>query len=130
MDGGNAWSAYLRRMLTATGLSVAELAKRAQLDRSTVSTWANRGEAGKRITVDSVLRVAAALGDDPATALSAAAGLTNAAPERDPEVEMILASDWTEERKTEVIERLMRRREEQRQERLANLRFLLGDTAD
>lgn len=128
MDGGNAWSAYLRRMLDATGLSVAELARRAQIDRSTVSVWLNRGNVTKRITVDSVLRIAEALGGDPGEALNAAAGLARMTPERDPEVDMILATDWSEERKAEMIDRLMRRREEQRQERLANLRFLLGET--
>lgn len=112
-------------MTDRPGWSVAELARRSGLSRAAIFDWL-KGGRGKSITIASVNAVADALGDDRRNALLAAAGLTET-PERDPEVDLILASDWSEERKVEMIERLMRRREEQRRERLADLRFLLGE---
>src|SRR5262245_24510125 len=107
IDGGNSWSRYLRHMLDSTGLTITDLARQAQIDRSTVRGWVNRGSS-QRIPIDSVVRVAQVLGVDPADALSAAAGISRDL--RDPEVDMILSSTWSETRKADLIEQIMTRR--------------------
>jgi transposase-like protein len=118
---GDAWSAYLRRMTGRPGWSVARLARDADLSRSTIFRWIAEGAEG--ITIQSVYLVADALGDDRAEALRAAGNLP---PERDAEVELILSSNRTELEKVAMIDRLMRRREEERQRRLDDLRWMLG----
>jgi transposase-like protein len=118
---GDAWSAYLRRMTGRPGWSVARLAREADLSRSTIFRWIAEGAEG--ITIQSVYLVADAFGDDRGEALRAAGNLP---PERDAEVELILSSDRTELEKVAMIDRLMRRREEDRQRRIDDLRFVLG----
>ena len=124
-DVGDTWAAYLNRMMWERGMTKARLAELTGLTRQTISEWAN-GKGSSTIKIENVLRIAEALDDDPTHALIAAAGI---APEHDPEVDLILASDWSEGDKAAMVERLMCRREEQRQERVANLRFLLGQQA-
>jgi len=68
--------------------------------------------------------VADALGDERANALKAAGNLP---PERDAEVDLILASNRTDAQKAALIERLMLRREEERQRRLKDLEFVLEE---
>jgi transcriptional regulator with XRE-family HTH domain len=109
-------------MLAARRMTVTELARRSGIHRTTISEWLNKGVGA--ITIPSVYLVADALGDERANALKAAGNLP---PERDPEVDLILASDRTEAVKAAMIERLMRRREEERDRRLADIRFALGD---
>lgn len=125
VNGGDTWSAYLRRMLEARGMSVSELAKRAGLNRTTVSLWLNRGAGA--ITIQSVYLVADALGADRTEALKAAGNLP---PERDPEVDLILNSDRSEREKAQMIERLMQRREEEKVRRLADLQWMLGEQVE
>ncbi len=104
-------------------MTVTSLARAAGLHRTTVSEWLNQGVGA--ITIQSVYLVADALGDDRANALKAAGNLP---PERDEEIDLILSSDRTERVKALMIERLMRRREEERQRRLDDLRFVIeGD---
>lgn len=124
VDGGDAWSSYLRRALRRKGLTVSEVARRAGIHRATISEWLNKGAGA--ITIESVYRVADALEEDRAEALKAAGGLP---PERDLEVDLILESNLTESEKAAMIDRLMRRREEERQRRLEDLRFRLGQEA-
>jgi len=110
--GGDTWAAYLNRMMRASGMTRARLAELAGLTRQTISEWAN-GKGSSTVKVDNVLRVAAAFGDDPARALNAAAGLTRApAVERDPDVELILSTDWSDAQKVAMIERMIRGRSE------------------
>lgn len=120
-DGGDAWSAYLRRMLALRGMTVTDLAKKSGLHRTTISEWLNKGAGA--ITIQSVYLVADALQDDRETALRAAGDIPAG---RDPEVDLILSAPWTEAKKAEMIDRLMQRREEERQRRLADLRFVIG----
>lgn len=122
VDGGDAWSTYLRRAMRTKGLTVSELARRSRLHRTTISDWMNKGAGA--ITIQSVYMVADALGVDRNEALRAAGNLP---PERDEEVDLILASNRTEREKVAMIDRLMRRREEDRQRRIDDLRFVLGD---
>jgi hypothetical protein len=118
------WSAYLRRMTSRPGWSVARLAREADVARSSIFRWLAEGAEG--ITIQSVYLIADALGDDRGAALRAAGNLP---PERDAEIELILSSDRSELEKVAIIDRLMRRREEERMRRLEDLRFVLGQQA-
>ena len=109
-------------MTSRPGWSVAKLAREANLSRSTVFRWLAEGAEG--ITIQSVYLVADALGDERANALKAAGNLP---PERDAEVDLILASNRTDAQKAALIERLMLRREEERQRRLKDLEFVLEE---
>lgn len=122
---GDAWSAYLRRMTSRTDWSVARLAREAGIARSTIFRWIKEGADGSSgLTIQSVYAIADALGDDRASALTAAGNLP---PERDAEVELILGSDRSDDEKAAMIDRLMRRREEDKARRMDDLRFVLGD---
>ncbi len=121
---GDAWSDYLRRMVERPGWSVARLARESGLHRSAIFGWLSDGAEG--ITIRSVYLIADALGVDREEALRAAGNLP---PERDAEVELILASGRSELEKVAMIDRLMRRREEERLRRLEDLRFVLGQDA-
>ena len=122
VDGGDAWSAYLKRMTSRPGWTVARLAKDSGIARSSIYKWI--AEGAQAITIDSVYRIADALGDDRANALRAAGNLP---PDSDPEVNLILAANITEREKAAMIDRLMQRREEEHQRRLDDLRFRLGE---
>jgi len=121
VDAGDAWSAYLKRMLAAHEMTVTALARKAGLHRTTVSDWLHKGAGA--ITIQSVYLIADALGEDRETALRAAGDIPRG---RDPEVDLILAAPRTDEQKAEMIQRLMRRREEEERRRIEDLRFALG----
>jgi len=123
VDGGDAWSAYLRRMTSRPGWSVARLARESGLHRSSIFNWIRDG--AEAITIQSVYMIADALGDERANALKAAGNLPA---ERDAEVDLILASNRTDAQKAALIERLMLRREEERQRRLQDLEFVLEES--
>jgi transcriptional regulator with XRE-family HTH domain len=107
------------------GVNASQLARLSGLHRATISEWLNRGAGA--ITIQSVYLVADALGEDRADALRAAGNLPI---ERDVEVDLILASDRSDARKAAMIERLMLRREEERQRRLDDIRFALDANGD
>jgi transcriptional regulator with XRE-family HTH domain len=111
-------------MVERPGWSVARLARESGLHRSAIFGWIADGAGG--ITIRSVYLIADALGVDREDALRAAGNLP---PERDAEVELILSSTRTELEKVAMIDRLMRRREEERQRRLDDLRWMLGQEA-
>lgn len=124
-ESGDAWSEYLRRMTSRPGWSVARLARESGLHRSAIFGWIKDGAQG--ISIRSVYLIADALGDDRANALKAAGNLP---PERDVEVDLILASDRPDSVKERMIRRLMDRREEERQRRLDDIRFALDEDGD
>lgn len=107
------------------GVNASQLARKSGLHRATISEWLNRGAGA--ITIQSVYLIADALGEARADALKAAGNLP---PERDAEVDLILASNRSDTQKAYLIERLMRRREEHRQQRLDDLRFALEEGDD
>lgn len=123
-DGSDAWSAYLRRMTSRPGWSVAKLARESGIARSTIFRWIADGAVA--LTIASVHQIADALGDDRASALRAAGNLP---PERDAEVDMILASGLTEREKVEQLDRLMERRAREQAQRIADLEWMLGRNA-
>lgn len=125
VNSGDAWSAYLRRMTRRPNWTVSRLAKESGIARSTLYVWMTEGAGA--ITIESVFRIADALRGDRGEALRAAANLEV---ERDPEVDLILSSDRSDRIKQLMIERLMLRREEERQRRIEDLRFALGEAED
>lgn len=70
------WADYLRRMTQRPGWSVARLARESGIHRGTIFKYL-AGESG--VTVDTVRRIAKALGDDPENALRAAAQIRSGA---------------------------------------------------
>jgi plasmid maintenance system antidote protein VapI len=124
---GENWSAYLRRMTKRPDWSVAKLARESGINRATIFKWIG-GEEG--LTVDSVLRVATALGDDPNTALRAAANI-GAGPDElvDAEVDVIMRAPVDDELKQKMLQRLRDRRERDRQRRLEDFQEMLDDLA-
>jgi len=110
-------------------MSQAELARHVRVDRVTIWRW----ERGLQKPEDSstVHLVATALGIDLDEAL-AAAGMrpgvdAPTAPTREPdeEVGLILSAKVSEAMKKRMLERLYARREEDRQRRLEELRFII-----
>lgn len=103
--------------------SVARLAREAGIAKSTIFLWMKSG-AGN-ITIEAAFRVADALGTDRGEALRAASGLATL--ERDEALELILASDRSDSVKAQMIERVMRRRAEDRSRQMEDLEFMLRD---
>lgn len=80
------WPAYLRRMTSRPGWSVARLARESGINRATIFGWIK----GDGVTVASVNLIAKALGDDPAHALAAAGGAPTHADELDADLRIIM----------------------------------------
>lgn len=126
-DVGENWAAYLRRMTKRPGWSVAKLARESGIHRGTIFKWIG-GELG--VTVDSVLRVASALGDDANTALRAAANIGVGAGDLvDEEVAVIMRAPVDDELKQRMLQRLRERRERDRQRRLEDFQEMLDELA-
>lgn len=133
------WGRYLKEATDRDGWSVARLAREAGMDRGTIFRWISSG--GERITIDSVRRIAAAIGDDLDDALRAASGLppkdeTYEDDEIEFDIRMIRESDLPERHKEDMIKHarsLQRRqqadrialRERQRAERRAQLQAMM-----
>lgn len=133
------WGRYLREAADRPDWSVARLARESGVDRTTIFRWIKGG--GDRITIDSVRRIADAIGDDLDDALRAASGLApkDAAYEEDEiefEIRMIEQSDLPDRAKKDMIRyarSLQQRqqadraalRERQRAERRAQLQALM-----
>jgi len=121
MPGEN-WATYLRRMTKRPGWSVARLARESGIHRATIFKWIG-GEPGA--TVDSVRRIALALGDDPDNAFRAA-GNAGAAPSvEDQELALIDRAPVDDNLKAVMRQKLLERRERERQERLAYVQDMI-----
>jgi transcriptional regulator with XRE-family HTH domain len=120
---GEAWSAYLKRMTSRPGWSVARLARDASIHRGTIFDYISGKKKG--VTVATVTAIADALGDDPANALKAAAGVAS----RDPVDEVIqLVSDDDDlpaQTKMQIIKLILDRRDQQRAGELEEARRLI-----
>lgn len=121
VGGGDTWSAFIKRMTSRPDWTAAKLARESGIARSTIFRWMAEGADG--ITIDSVFRVADALGVSRSEALQAAA---NVSPDADPEVDLILASDRSDTVKSQMIDRLMARRAEESARRMADLEWMLS----
>lgn len=119
---GESWAGYLRRMTKRQGWSVARLARESGIHRATIFKWLS-GDEG--VTVDSVRRVATALGDEPENALRAAGGTGIAAAQQDEEVALIMRAPVDEKLKEIMIGKLNERRERERQQRIADFETMI-----
>lgn len=103
---GGTWGAYVEAAAARPGWNTTKLAKAAGIGRSTFYKWRS-GDGG--VTVDSVLRVAKAVGDDPDAALRAAGGrLVNES--EDPQLRDIYTSDLPDDVKQELVEYVLDQR--------------------
>jgi transcriptional regulator with XRE-family HTH domain len=118
------WGAYLRRMTTRPGWSVARLAREAGIHRATIFDWMKGG--GDKVTIASVRAVADALGDDLESALRAVAGLSSSRAQRDEEMDMIMSAPVDDDMKRQMIARALELREQQRQQRIQILQWLMA----
>lgn len=124
---GENWAAYLRRMTKRPGWSVARLSRESGIHRGTIFKWIS-GDTG--VTIDSVRRIAAALGDDTETALRAAGNAGRAARKAvDEEVALIMRAPVDDDLKQMMLRRLEERRERDRQRRIEDFQGLLDDLA-
>lgn len=118
------WAEYLRRMTRRGGWSVARLARESGIHRGTIFKWIG-GETG--VTVDSVRRIAIALGDDPATALRAAGSVSKPDTEdRDEAMELISRAPVDDDLKAQMRRTLLERRERERQAQIADLQDMIN----
>lgn len=133
------WSRYLREATDREGWSVARLAREAEINRATIFRWMSGG--GERVTIESVRRIADALGDDLDVVLRAAGGLperedANGDEEIDFEIRMIEQSSLPDPQKRAMVDfarQLQRRqqaeraqiRERQRAERRNSLQAMI-----
>jgi len=117
------WAGYLRRMTDRSGWSVARLARDSGVNRATIFRWI-KGDTG--VTVDSVRRIALALGDDPENALRAAGSSGQpAAPVQDEEVALIMRAPVDDELRQVMLRKLSERRERDRQQRIADFETMI-----
>lgn len=116
------WGAYLKRMTSRPGWSVARLARESGIHRATIFDWMRGG--GESVTIASVRAVARALGDDLETALRAVASL-NASSPRDEEMDQIMSAPVDEDMKRRMITRLLELQEQDRQQRIQVVRWMV-----
>jgi len=108
-------------------MTVAELARRSGVNRSTLSGYLNHG-AGN-IQRETVVLIARALEAPVGEALAAAGGLAWLIPERaaaaepDPDLELILTAEVSHEERLRMIDRYSQRRREDLDRRLAEARY-------
>jgi transcriptional regulator with XRE-family HTH domain len=123
-SGLSHWGAYLKRMTSRPGWSVARLARESGIHRATIFDWI-RG-SGESVTIASVRAVADTLGDDMENALRAVASLESRPSPRDEEMEMIMSAPVGDDMKRRMIAQLFELREQDRQQRLQVLRWLVA----
>lgn len=121
MPGEN-WASYLRRMTKQPGWSVARLARESGIHRATIFKWIS-GEPGA--TVDSVRRIAQALGDDPENAFRAARGAGAPVAVDDEELALIDRAPVDDALKAVMRQKLLERRERERQQRIADFQTMI-----
>jgi transcriptional regulator with XRE-family HTH domain len=124
------WAAYVRALRDRTPVSNVEFARRAGVDRGTVDRWMN----GKTRPNDPEVLERFARGFElDSDEVAAAAGLRPGAEapseptvERDEELELILTADLPQAAKQELIETLLRQRDQDKARRMENLRLIIG----
>lgn len=119
------WGAYLKRMTARPGWSVARLARESGIHRATIFDWIKGG--GESVTVGSVRAIARALGDDLENALRAVASISSSAPPEDEEMDLIMSAPVSDTMKRRMIAQLLDLREQDRQQRMQVMRFMLGE---
>lgn len=129
VGGRSSWAQYVKSGTERPGWSVARLARESGIHRSTIFRWI-KGDGGN-VTVDSVRRIAEALGEDPDEALRAAGQLVASTPAggSDEELELIMRAPVDDQLKARMVEMLLKRREREREQRIADFQVLLEEAA-
>lgn len=103
---GGTWGAYVESLGQRPGWTTTRLARESGIGRATIYKWRN-GVGG--VTVDSVLRIATTVGDDPDVALRAAGGrLVNES--EDPQLRDIYDADLPDATKQELVQYVLDQR--------------------
>lgn len=118
------WGAYLRRMTSRPGWSVARLARESGVHRATIFDWMKG--TGESVTIASVRAVAAALDDDLENALRAVASLETAPKPRDEEIELIMSAPVDDEMKRRMISQLLDLREQDKRQRMQVMGWMVS----
>ena len=121
------WGAYLRRMTQRPGWSVARLARESGIHRATIFDWMKGG--GESVTIASVKAIARALGDDLENALRAVANISTPSAPADEEMDLIMSAPVSDDVKRRMIARLLEMREQDRQQRLNVMRWMISESA-
>lgn len=122
--GRSSWSRYIDDATRRPGWNAAKLARESGIHRSTIFRWKSGGGSG--VTVDSVRRIAVALGDDIDEALRAAGELVaDVQPEDDEEVALIMHAPVGDDLKQVMLSRLRVRRERDRQQRMEDFQQMI-----
>jgi transcriptional regulator with XRE-family HTH domain len=118
------WAGYLRRMTRREGWSVQRLADESGVHRSRLFKYM-AGDSG--VTIDTIRRIAAALGDDPESALRAAAQIRTPVPVdvQDEEVALIMRAPVDDELRQVMLRKLYERRERDRRRRLEDFQEMI-----
>lgn len=125
------WGRWLKRETDRDGMSVARLARDADLNESTIWEYIKTSD-GKRVTVRTLLRIASALGKDPVEAFRAAAELDEHQ-EADDEIRAVLDGGLPEDATKTIIANIHARRERNRErdmqdtQNTVQLARLIGD---
>jgi transcriptional regulator with XRE-family HTH domain len=126
-QGKSAWARYIKAATERPSWNVAKLARQSGIHRATIFRWM-KGEGGN-VTVDSVRRIAFALGDDPDAALRVAGDLVSTPPppadDQDEEITLIMRAPVDDDLKQDMVRRLRERRERERQARIADLQDMI-----
>jgi transcriptional regulator with XRE-family HTH domain len=124
-----AWATFSKSAREGAGLSQSELARRLQIDRSTLHRWETA--KARPENADMVQSFARETGVELDEAL-AAAGLRPGVPppaeptrERDEEIDLIMSAPVDDATRRRMLERLAYLRERDRKQRLEDIRFLL-----
>lgn len=122
MRNSDTWSAYVKTLRERAGLSQAALGEAIGLNRSTVWRW----ETGKSRPddIDVIARVAHAVRSTTQEAMAAAglAAPTDREPD-DPELQLILEADVSQEVRKMMIQRLEELRRRDRERRMDEIRW-------
>lgn len=119
----DAWAAYLQRAADRVG-GVRALAKKAGLHHDTIYNYISAGRLQKKVTIETIIAIARAIGDHPVNAFLAAANLVEEEPQ-DYEVGIILQSDLSDEEKQRQIRVVEARRERDQANRIHDTQEIL-----
>lgn len=118
---GGTWGAYVEALSRRHGWNTTRLAKESGIARATLYKWRS-GNGG--VTVDSVLRLTKAVGDEPEAALRAAGGrLVNESD--DPQLAAIYAADISDDEKQELVEYVLEERRRAEDALQRNVRMMI-----
>lgn len=120
-----AWGAYLENARRRKGWTVQQLADAAGAGRSTIHDWISNG-GSEKISVERIVRIARAVGDDPVRTFVAAADLVEEHPD-DREIGQIIKNPHlTDAEKQREIDRVRREREQDTLRRMERTEQLLS----